>query len=305
MNLGIFVPPIIGGVIGYITNDIAIKMLFHPRHPIYIGKWRVPFTPGLIPKEKDRVARSIGNVVSTQLLNSDILVEVLTSDEMTRKFQEKLNKVVDDNRANTDTLYSTLCQMAPRKAVDSATENVKKCFSELLYEKLTTMKFGEKVSSHVLQRVQQSLGNKIRGFGFNLLDDETCANIAASVGDLMDKAIADNSQDIIRELVDSESENILNMRICDLIWKYEEKLPEWLDFFIRSYVSIIRNNLEQVLNGINIGKIVEDRISSFDVVQLEQMIFGIMKKELNAIVYLGALLGFLMGWLNLLLGNLF
>lgn len=305
MNLGIFVPPIIGGVIGYITNDIAIKMLFHPRHPIYIGKWRVPFTPGLIPKEKDRVARSIGNVVSTQLLNSDILVEVLTSEEMMRKLRVKLNKVVDDNRANTDTLRSTLYRMAPENVVNSSTENVKKCLSELLYEKLTTMKFGEKISSHVLQRVQQGIGNKMRGLGFNLLDDTTCVNIATSVGDLIDKAIADNSQDIIQELVDSEGEKILNTRICDLIWKYEEKLPTWIDSAICMYISIIRNNLEQILNGINIGKIVEDRISSFDVVQLEQMIFGIMKKELNAIVYLGALLGFLMGWLNLLLGNLF
>ena len=60
MNLEILIPPLVGGVIGYITNDIAIKMLFHPRKAIYIGKWKLPFTPGLIPKEKHRVAKSIG-----------------------------------------------------------------------------------------------------------------------------------------------------------------------------------------------------------------------------------------------------
>lgn len=305
MDFSIFVPPIIGGVIGYITNDIAIKMLFHPRRPIYIGKWRVPFTPGLIPKEKGRIAHSIGRVISTQLLNSDTLVNVLASDEMTEKLRAKLNQVVDDNRANTDTLYSILCQMTPEAVVNSAAENVKKSLSELLYQKLTTLKLGERVSDYVLQRVRQGVGGRIRNLGVNLFDDATCSNIAASVGELIDKAIADNSQDIIRELVDSEGEQVLNMRVCDLIWSYEEKLPEWIDFLIRIYVNIIHNNLEQILSGIDISKIVEDRIASFDVVQLEQMIFGIMKKELNAIVYLGALLGFLMGWLNLLLGNLF
>ena len=38
MDFQIFIPPLVGGVIGYITNDIAIKMLFHPKKAIYIGK---------------------------------------------------------------------------------------------------------------------------------------------------------------------------------------------------------------------------------------------------------------------------
>lgn len=69
MDWSVFIPPLVGGVIGFITNDIAIRMLFHPRKALYVGKWRVPFTPGLIPKEKERVAKSLGNVISTQLLD--------------------------------------------------------------------------------------------------------------------------------------------------------------------------------------------------------------------------------------------
>lgn len=30
--------PVIGGIIGYFTNYVAIKMLFHPREPVKIGK---------------------------------------------------------------------------------------------------------------------------------------------------------------------------------------------------------------------------------------------------------------------------
>ena len=48
-------------------------------------------------------------------------------------------------------------------------------------------------------------------------------------------------------------------------------------------------------------KIVEEKIDSFDVMQLEDMIFGIMSRELKAIVYLGAILGFIMGFINLLI----
>ena len=303
MNLNILVTPVIGGIIGYITNDIAIKMLFHPRKPIFIGKWRVPFTPGLIPKEKDRVARSIGNVVSTQLLNSDTLINVLTSEEMTEKMRTGLEKIVDENRTNRDTVKDSLYRIAPEKMVDTTVDSVKQKLSSLIYNKLATMKFGERISAYILQKVNQSIGGYARGLGFNLFDDAMIGTMAGKVGEMIDKAVFEHSEEIVRDLVNSEADNIMEIRICDVIEKYEEKIPNLINFIIRTYVQIIQNNLEQILKGINIGKIVEDRIASFDVVQLEQMIFGIMKKELNAIVYLGALLGFLMGWLNLLIGN--
>ena len=56
----------------------------------------------------------------------------------------------------------------------------------------------------------------------------------------------------------------------------------------------------KLLQAINIEQIVVDKINAFDAAQLETMIFGIMKRELNAIVYLGAILGFLMGFINVL-----
>jgi uncharacterized membrane protein YheB (UPF0754 family) len=58
--------------------------------------------------------------------------------------------------------------------------------------------------------------------------------------------------------------------------------------------------VDKVLKAVNVEKIVVDKINGFDAAQLEGMIFGIMKRELNAIVYLGAALGFLMGFVNVL-----
>lgn len=65
--------PLIGAVIGYITNDLAIRMLFHPYKAVYIGKFKLPFTPGIIPKEQQRIAKSLGNVISDMLLDEETL----------------------------------------------------------------------------------------------------------------------------------------------------------------------------------------------------------------------------------------
>lgn len=66
-------PPILGGIIGYFTNDIAIKMLFRPYRAIYIGKQRLPFTPGLIPRNQERLALKISNTIMGSLLTPEEL----------------------------------------------------------------------------------------------------------------------------------------------------------------------------------------------------------------------------------------
>ncbi|GAA6617813.1 DUF445 domain-containing protein [Scytonema sp. NUACC26] len=66
-------PPVAGGIIGYFTNDIAIKMLFRPYRAIYIGGRRVPFTPGLIPRNQERLAKNISNTIMGSLLTPEEL----------------------------------------------------------------------------------------------------------------------------------------------------------------------------------------------------------------------------------------
>ncbi len=66
-------PPVLGGIIGYFTNDIAIKMLFRPYQAIYIGGRRVPFTPGLIPRNQERLAKNVSETIMGSLLTPEEL----------------------------------------------------------------------------------------------------------------------------------------------------------------------------------------------------------------------------------------
>ncbi len=66
-------PPVLGGIIGYFTNDVAIKMLFRPYRAWYIGGRRVPFTPGLIPSNQERLAKNISDSIMGSLLTPEEL----------------------------------------------------------------------------------------------------------------------------------------------------------------------------------------------------------------------------------------
>jgi uncharacterized membrane-anchored protein YjiN (DUF445 family) len=66
-------PPLVGAAIGWITNDIAIRMLFRPLHAVRVFGMRLPFTPGIIPKERRGLAVSIGQMVSRELITEEAL----------------------------------------------------------------------------------------------------------------------------------------------------------------------------------------------------------------------------------------
>jgi len=60
-----------GGIIGYFTNDLAIKMLFRPYKPWYLFKRKLPFTPGLIPANQDRLAKRVSDTIMGSLLTPE------------------------------------------------------------------------------------------------------------------------------------------------------------------------------------------------------------------------------------------
>ena len=71
---------IVGALIGWITNILAIKLLFRPLKPI-----KIPFTPfvilGLIPKRRAELAKVIGEIVAHELISVDEMLEEAIKDE--------------------------------------------------------------------------------------------------------------------------------------------------------------------------------------------------------------------------------
>lgn len=83
-------PPVVGGVIGYFTNDIAIKMLFRPYQALYLGGKRLPFTPGLIPRNQDRLAKRISDTIMGSLLTPEELQKLAQRLLQTERVQSAL-----------------------------------------------------------------------------------------------------------------------------------------------------------------------------------------------------------------------
>ena len=102
MNYYYIIRPLIGAGIGYVTNWIAVKMMFRPLKPIKIGNFTLPFTPGIIPKNKSRLAESIGITVSKDLLSQEDLEKALLSNDIKIKIQEAYINFIEKNDTQID-----------------------------------------------------------------------------------------------------------------------------------------------------------------------------------------------------------
>ena len=100
MDYSIILRPLIGAGIGYVTNWIAVKMLFRPLNPVKIGKWKLPFTPGIIPRNKNRIAKSIGITVSDKLLSENVISKSLLSKDKENRIKEEIKEKINELSVN-------------------------------------------------------------------------------------------------------------------------------------------------------------------------------------------------------------
>ena len=91
LNFIIF--PIVGAVIGALTNEIAIKMLFRPYEAIFIGKLRVPFTPGVIPSQRGQIAHNIATTFEKNLLSGEEIHKIITGDKVRTIIEGKVDEM--------------------------------------------------------------------------------------------------------------------------------------------------------------------------------------------------------------------
>lgn len=73
----VVVPVFAGAVIGYVTNWLAIKMLFWPREEKRILGIKVPLTPGLFVRRRITFSASIADLVESRFSNADDLYAVV------------------------------------------------------------------------------------------------------------------------------------------------------------------------------------------------------------------------------------
>ncbi|RKQ61655.1 uncharacterized membrane protein YheB (UPF0754 family) [Thermovibrio guaymasensis] len=169
------VPPTVGALIGYFTNYIAIKMLFKPVKPYYLFGKKVPFTPGLIPAKREKLAEAIAKVVKENLLTEESIKRRLNHSKVRESLLNFTENFLSELSRNSS-LYvkqfiekvedKKLKNVIPQELVDQKAEQL----IEKGFRKLHGRSLRELLPDRVERELERTLNEKLDKFTESLIE---------------------------------------------------------------------------------------------------------------------------------------
>lgn len=296
-GIGIFAGPAIGAVIGYCTNYIAVKMLFRPLKPVKIGNKTLPFTPGIIPKGKGRLAKALGNAVGEHLLTERDFEQMLLSEDVRKTVVKAVCEGLGEIQNSEDSVEAFLGHYMEKEDYESMRGKLEDFITEKISGGLEKLDVGTIIAEEGAKEVKEKFkGTMVSMF----LNDELIQSIAGPIGNKVGEYIRENGKDkihpvVVGEIAAAESRPIKEW--MESIPLGEEKIRGLIE---NIYGKFVEEKAKDLAGKFHVAEIVENKINEMDVLEVENLLLGIMKKELNAVVNLGALIGSILGLLNVL-----
>ncbi len=295
MILDIIVALFVGGLIGLVTNGIAIRMLFRPLRPVYIGKLKLPFTPGLIPKEKMRIATAIGEIVSRDLLNIETLGSTLLSDSMKSHINTKMDQMINSYTSTDDTISTLAGKFISDSVIHEKIRTAEKSLALTITKKAIEQDIGKSIVDYAYEEIISKTKPFLKGLTSSALN-----SVKQPFAGKINGMIEEKSAPLVEKFIAEQAAELLQMPLKDIVEKYQDKIPQIKLYVWNLYEDIITNKLEDILKAVDISEVIQNKINDLDLIELEKMIMSLMKKELNALIWLGGLLGVVMGLINIL-----
>ena len=298
-------PPLGGGGIGYVTNDIAIRMLFRPHTAKHIMGWRVPFTPGIIPKEKGRIAEAVGTAISDNLMSKEVLEKYLLSDNMVGRVRSSMEEFIAKQKDNEESVSQFLEHYLSHAELMTLADSAKEDLTRQMHDKISDPELGrqvakaamtyvgEKITSNGGADILSEIGGLVGGLGMaaklfftgsviskflELLREPVERFLAKNVNEILQK----NGDAIISNFVESETDKFLSRPVKSLLAGQDAKLADAVNTMVSIYKTIITEHLPKILESIDISAIVRERINEMDMDETEKLILQVMNKELRA-----------------------
>lgn len=201
MNYQFIINPLIGAGIGYVTNWIAIKMMFRPTKAIKIGKFTLPFTPGIIPKNRSRLAEAIGNTISNNLLTENDLKDVLLSDEIKSQIQEKIEEYISSLSSKDMTLEDFINLYVEKDSYDKTMTSIQSNLTKSILQTVIEANLGAIIS----EQIEIAANEKMKGSFIGLIGGKSLvSSLSSNITTSLNKYIEENGEEVISGMVKKE-----------------------------------------------------------------------------------------------------
>lgn len=303
------IPPIAGAIIGFVTNVIAIRMLFRPLKEVRILGIRLPFTPGILPRQRKTLALSIGSMVERELLTPEILRERLSRDDVKEKIKQAISRITKDILEKTPGDLSLKIGESENfitKRLPSAIENIYPVFLNAVLQFLRRNDIRQELESRgriILRNIILKF-NSVQRFFISagkydqtleekmpeIIDELTSGIEALLKENKIKQSLVNTASNSVNDLIKSQNKTIAEL--LNISNEDKEKLD---DYLLEKLTIAVNTQIEKVLSSIDIRTLVSDRIDSLDMIRVERIILDVLSNQLKYVELFGGVLGFLMG----------
>lgn len=247
----------VSGMIGFLTNWIAITMLFRPliKRPL-LGQ-------GLIPAHKERIAYRLANAVSEDLINPDLINLKIRESQAIKRYRKQ-----------------TVSHLQRVTSSEPFRKDLKEWLMSYIRTIVQDQEFKRSMSEQLLAELEDAMQDKI-------LEKAVLKTYSFFRGQSLQQFI---SELLDRLPVTAEK----NIRYLD---EYLDNLPSKIDANSDQIDEVITQVLTRLVNQLNVQKLVEENLRKYDEKKLESMIRNASNEQLKTIQYLGALLGTIGGFI--------
>jgi uncharacterized membrane protein YheB (UPF0754 family) len=246
----------VSGMIGFLTNWIAITMLFRPL------KKRPLLGQGLIPAHKDRIAYRLSRAVSEDLINPDLIKQKISESKAIRKYRTLAIRHVQRVTAREDFRH-----------------DLKEWILSYIRSLIQDPEFRKKISAHLLSGLDEALEDKV-------LEKMALKTYSFFRGQTLQEFI----EELLAKVPVSAERNI------GFIEEYLDDLPKKIYQNSEKIDDLVTQALYKLINQLNVQTLVEENIQKYDEQKLELMIRNATNEQLKTIQYLGAVLGTIGGF---------
>lgn len=247
----------ISGLIGFMTNWLAITMLFRP------SKKRPILGQGLVPAQKDRIAYRLARAVSEDLINPEIIKRKIHESKVISKYREKateyVKNIIDDPKFRDD---------------------LKVLVISYVNEMIADPEVRSRLAKTILEQLDQAVGE-------NSFEKVALKAYSFLKGQEMQQLV----EDAIHKLPTGIEKGLDRMDV------YLDNLPGKLDEHSEIIEEVVTSLLYRLVNQLDVQALVEDNLRRYDERKLETLIKNASNDQLQYIQYLGAVLGTLGGFI--------
>jgi uncharacterized membrane protein YheB (UPF0754 family) len=310
------IPPLAGALIGYITNAIAIIMLFRPLKEIRILGMRLPFTPGILPRERHKLADSIGRMVERELLTAEILSQRLSKSDVRKALEAALAE------------YTESVLLKPFSEWDDKIPSLITRGAQNLYPGAAAVLISFLKRDDVRKNLEEQGRFLLSGAMLRLNVFQrffvSAVNFEQTLAEKMSEIITDliGKADTLLQSGETKKNALLLLQTeLELAFKKgripaesgsciqntfnlnNENREAFNNFIAEKIIDAANARLGSLLELVNVRTLVSDRIDALDMLKVEGIVLDVLAGKLKWINIFGAFLGALIGLLEVLISR--